>query len=49
MVHVEGELRAQPPRKALYDEQYRIYRGIYEAIANAGQYQALSGFSARHF
>ena len=35
--------------KALYDDQHRIYRGLYEAIANAGQYQALADFVAKYY
>ncbi len=49
MVNVEGDYEPNQATRDLYEQQYGIYRGMYEAIANAGQYQALSGFSARHF
>jgi xylulokinase len=49
MVNVEGEFEPATETKELYDEQYRIYRGMYEAIAEKGQYAALSDFSSKHF
>ena len=49
MVNLEGEFEPNETTRELYDEAYQVYRGIYEAIAAGGQYQALSQFSARHF
>lgn len=48
MVHVEASFEPNLKHKALYDDQHRIYRGLYEAIANAGQYQALADFVAKY-
>jgi xylulokinase len=49
MVNVESEFTPNEKTRALYDEANKVYRGLYEAIANAGQYQALSDFSTRNF
>ena len=49
MVHVEASFEPNRANKALYDDQHRIYRGLYEAIANAGQYQALADFVAKYY
>ncbi len=49
MVHIEAEFEPQIKVQNLYREQHGIYRGLYEAIAGAGQYQKLADFSARHF
>jgi xylulokinase len=45
MVNVEGEFEPNQSTKDLYDEANGIYRGLYEAIANGGQYQKLNEFS----
>ena len=49
MVHVEASFEPNRAHKPLYDDQHRIYRGLYEAIAKAGQYQALADFVARYY
>ena len=49
MVNVEGEFEPNASTKDLYDEANGIYRGMYEAIANGGQYQKLNEFSTRYF
>ena len=49
MVNVEGEFEPNQSTKDLYDEANGIYRGLYEAIANGGQYQKLNEFSTRYF
>jgi xylulokinase len=49
MVNLENDFEPNESTRDLYDEAYQVYRGIYEAIAEGGQYQALSQFSARHF
>ncbi len=49
MVNVEGEFEPNQSTKELYDEANGIYRGMYEAIANGGQYQKLNEFSTRYF
>ena len=48
MVVVEAEMEPDPKLKDLYDEQHGVYRGFYEAMANAGQYQNLAEFAARY-
>jgi sugar (pentulose or hexulose) kinase len=49
MVNVEGEFEPNEAHRELHAEQYGVYRGMYEAIANGGQYQRLPEFSTRHF
>jgi xylulokinase len=49
MVNVESEFEPNEKTRALYDEANKVYRGLYEAIASGGQYQALSDFSTRYF
>jgi xylulokinase len=49
MVNIEAEFEPNRSRAGLYQEQHGLYRGLYEAIAGAGQYQKLADFSARHF
>jgi xylulokinase len=49
MVHVESSFEPNTKLKPLYDDQHRIYRGLYEAIANAGQYRALADFVSRYY
>ena len=49
MVKVEGEFEPNPALADLYGEQHRIYREFYEAMANAGAYQNLAAFAAKHF
>lgn len=48
MVQVESTFDPNPRLRALYDEQHAIYRGIYEAIAQSGQYAALSDSSQKY-
>ena len=48
MVNVEGEFEPNRDLKSLYDDQHRIYRGFYEAMANAGQYAALNAFAQKY-
>ena len=48
-MHVEASFEPNRAHKALYDDQHRIYRGLYEAIAKAGQYQALADFVAKYY
>jgi xylulokinase len=48
MVKVEGEFTPNKNLKALYQDQHKIYRGFYEAMANAGQYKALHDFSLKY-
>jgi xylulokinase len=49
MVNVEGEFEPNAGTRELYDEANGIYRGMYEAIANGGQYAKLNDFSTKHF
>ena len=49
MVNVEGEFEPNEAHRELYDEANGVYRGMYEAIANGGQYAKLNDFSTRHF
>jgi xylulokinase len=49
MVHVESSFEPNTSLKRLYDDQHQIYRGLYEAIANAGQYRALADFVSRYY
>ena len=49
MVHIEQEHTPNQQLSSLYDEAHGIYRGFYEAIANAGQYEKLAAFAAKHF
>jgi xylulokinase len=48
MVHVESTFEPNVGLQGLYGEQHAIYRGIYEAIAQSGQYAALSDFSQKY-
>ncbi|MEM6323386.1 MAG: FGGY family carbohydrate kinase [Pseudomonadota bacterium] len=48
MVAVESEFEPNTKLRDLYDEQHGIYRGFYEAMANAGQYAALNEFAEKH-
>lgn len=48
MVQVESEFEPNLKLKDLYDEQHGIYRGFYEAMANAGQYAALNDFAEKY-
>jgi xylulokinase len=48
MVKVEGEFTPNKNLRALYQDQHKIYRGFYEAMANAGQYKALHDFSLKY-
>jgi xylulokinase len=49
MVNLESEFEPDESDRVLYDEANVIYRGMYEAIAKGGQYNALSDFSSRYF
>ncbi|CAN5356280.1 xylulokinase [soil metagenome] len=49
MVHLEASFEPNTKLNGLYEDQHKIYRGLYEAIANAGQYQALADFVARYY
>ncbi|MBK1870533.1 FGGY-family carbohydrate kinase [Aestuariivirga sp. YIM B02566] len=49
MVQVEAEFEPNGKTGNLYNDQHQIYRGFYEAIAAAGQYQQLADFVARHY
>lgn len=49
MVNVEGEFTPSESTAKLYDELHQVYRGMYEAMARAGQYDALAEVSARYF
>jgi xylulokinase len=49
MVNVEGDFEPNGSTTDLYDEAHGVYRGMYEAIAQGGQYQKLSDFSNRYF
>ena len=48
MLVVEGQFEPNRALGDLYGEQHEIYRGFYEAMANAGQYQRLADFSAKY-
>jgi xylulokinase len=48
MVALESEFEPNAKLTDLYGEQHQIYRGFYEAMANAGQYQALSDFALKY-
>lgn len=48
MVTVENEFEPNTDLRALYEDQNQVYRGFYEAMAKAGQYQALSDFVQKH-
>jgi xylulokinase len=49
MVNLESEFEPNESNRTMYDEANAVYRGMYEAIANGGQYTALSDFSSRYF
>jgi xylulokinase len=49
MVQIEGTFTPNKEHREMYEEQHGLYRGIYEAIANAGQYKGLANFSAKYF
>ena len=49
MVNLEAEFEPNESTRELYDEANSVYRGMYEAIANGGQYAALSDFSSSYF
>ena len=49
MVQIEGTFTPNPEHREMYDEHHAIYRGIYEAIAKAGQYKKLADFSTKYF
>ena len=49
MVKVEGEFEPNPALADLYGEQHQIYRDFYEAMKNAGAYQNLAAFAAKHY
>lgn len=48
MVSVESEFEPNHKLSDLYTEQHAIYRGFYEAMANAGQYAALNDFATKY-
>ena len=48
MVQVEGEFTPNRSLGQLYTDQHRLYRGFYEAMANAGQYRALHDFATKY-
>ena len=48
MVQVENTFEPNNALHNLYNEQHGIYRGLYEAIANSGQYKALNAFEAKY-
>ena len=48
MVNLESEFEPNESTKTMYGEANAIYRGMYEAIAKDGQYNALSDFSSRY-
>jgi xylulokinase len=48
MVQVESTFEPNAGLQALYGEHHAIYRNIYEAIAQSGQYAALSDFSLKY-
>ena len=49
MVQIEGTFTPNNEHRAMYEEHHALYRGIYEAIANAGQYKDLANFSSKYF
>lgn len=49
MVQIEGTFTPNKEHRAMYEEHHALYRGIYEAIANAGQYKGLANFSSKYF
>ena len=49
MVKVEGTFEPNPALADLYGEQHQIYREFYEAMANAGAYEHLAAFAAKHY
>ncbi|MEM1399863.1 MAG: FGGY family carbohydrate kinase [Pseudomonadota bacterium] len=49
MVHIEQDFTPNQSLTELYGEAHGIYRGFYEAIANAGQYDKLAAFADKHF
>lgn len=49
MVQIEADYTPNHRLSDLYGEAHEIYRGTYEAIANAGQYEKLAAFSAKYF
>jgi xylulokinase len=49
MVNLESEFEPNAELKTMYEEANVVYRGMYEAIAKGGQYNALSDFSTRYF
>ena len=48
MVQVEGEFEPNRGVSELYQDQHKIYRGFYEAMANAGEYKALHAFAEKY-
>lgn len=48
MVALESEFEPNTKLADLYGEQHQIYRGFYEAMAKAGQYEALSDFALKY-
>jgi xylulokinase len=48
MVQVESTFEPNAGLQELYGEHHAIYRNIYEAIAQSGQYAALSDFSLKY-
>lgn len=48
MVALESSFEPNAKLADLYGEQHQIYRGFYEAMAKAGQYEALSDFSIKY-
>jgi len=49
MVNLESEFEPNESTRGMYDEANAVYRGMYEALANSGQYTALSDFSGKYF
>lgn len=49
MVKIESDFQPDQRLSARYGEAHAIYRGLYEAIAEAGQYEKLQAFSAKYF
>jgi len=48
MVAVEASFEPNMKVRDLYDDHHAIYRGLYDALAKAGQYQNLVDFAARY-
>lgn len=48
MVNVERQFEPNSNLRDLYGEAHGLYRGFYEAMAGAGQYEALSAFAEKH-